>query len=138
MLVGETIGAAHRARDRGAARDGGPLGHQPGHRRLLGAAQALLIVWLAGGLLAVGPLPRLAQAASATAAAVRAVDAYLLPPTEVIGRIAVVLDDSGLPGRVRGPRADPPGARRHPDRSAGEAIARGAIGSTFPGHDAGL
>ena len=62
----------------------------------LGAAQALLIVWLAGGLLAVSPLPRLAQTASQSTV-VRAVDGYLPPPTEVIGQIATALDDSGLP-----------------------------------------
>jgi uncharacterized membrane protein required for colicin V production len=35
-----------------------------------GAAQALLVVWLAGGLLAIGPLPRLTEAAQ-TSTAVR-------------------------------------------------------------------
>lgn len=64
----------------------------------LGAGQALLIVWLAGGLLAAGsgPFPRLTQAASQSTA-VRTIDSYLPPPTEVIGQIATALDDSGLP-----------------------------------------
>jgi S1-C subfamily serine protease len=63
---------------------------------LLGAAQALLIIWLAGGLMAISPFPKLAQAASQSAS-LHAVDAYLPPPTEVIGQIADALDSSGLP-----------------------------------------
>jgi S1-C subfamily serine protease len=63
---------------------------------LLGAAQALLIVWLAGGLMVASPFPGLAQTAS-TSVAVRAIDGVLPPPTEVIGDIATALDDSGLP-----------------------------------------
>jgi len=63
---------------------------------VIGAAQALLIVWLAGGLLVLGPFPNLSHAAS-TSAAIRAVDQVLPPPTDVIGQIAVALDDSGLP-----------------------------------------
>jgi len=62
----------------------------------LGAIQALLIIWLAGGLMAVSPFPKLVQTAS-TSTAVRLVDQYLPPPTEIIGRIANALDDSGLP-----------------------------------------
>ncbi|MDQ1323234.1 MAG: hypothetical protein QG587_569 [Chloroflexota bacterium] len=63
---------------------------------LVGAAQALLIIWLAGGLMAASPFPRLAQTASQSTA-VRTIDEYLPPPIDVIGRIAGALDDSGLP-----------------------------------------
>jgi S1-C subfamily serine protease len=63
---------------------------------LLGAAQAVLIIWLAGGLMASGPFPALASQAT-TSTAVRATDAYLPPATEVIGQIATTLDSSGLP-----------------------------------------
>ncbi|MEI7745637.1 MAG: MarP family serine protease [Chloroflexota bacterium] len=62
----------------------------------VGAAQAILIVWLAGGLLAAGPFPTLAHEAS-TSFSVRTTDAYLPPATEVIGQIANALDSSGLP-----------------------------------------
>ncbi len=62
----------------------------------LGAAQALLIIWLAGGLMVLSPFPRLVQTA-ATSTAVRTVDEYLPPPTEIIGQIVNALDRSGLP-----------------------------------------
>ena len=62
----------------------------------VGAAQAVLILWLAGGVLAAGPLPRLAQLAQ-TSVAVRAIDAVLHSPTELVIELGRVLDDSGLP-----------------------------------------
>lgn len=62
----------------------------------LGAAQALLIVWLAGGLLAIGPVPRLTEAAQ-TSTAVRGLNAVLPPPTEIAADLGELLDASGLP-----------------------------------------
>jgi S1-C subfamily serine protease len=62
----------------------------------VGAAQAILIIWLAGGLMAIGPFPKLAQTAT-TSTAVRTVDRFLPPPGDVIGEIAAALDNSGLP-----------------------------------------
>ena len=63
---------------------------------LLGAAQALLIVWLAGGLLALGPVPRLNEAAQ-TSTAVRGLNAVLPPPTEIVAELGSLIDESGLP-----------------------------------------
>ncbi|HEY7701123.1 MAG TPA: MarP family serine protease [Candidatus Limnocylindrales bacterium] len=63
---------------------------------LTGAAQALLVVWLAGGLLALGPSPRLSEAAQ-TSTAVRTLNAVLPPPTEIATDLGRLLDDSGLP-----------------------------------------
>ncbi|HEY6568866.1 MAG TPA: MarP family serine protease [Candidatus Limnocylindrales bacterium] len=62
---------------------------------LLGAIQALLIVWLVGGLLAAGPFPTLGRAATQSMV-VRGVDQVLPPPTEVVGEIAGALDASGM------------------------------------------
>ena len=62
----------------------------------LGGAQALLIVWLTGGLLAIGPLPRLTEAAQ-TSSAVRGLNAVLPPPTEIVAGLGELLDASGLP-----------------------------------------
>lgn len=61
-----------------------------------GAVQALLIVWLAGGLLAGGPMPRLAAQAQ-TSVAVRSLTAVLPPPTEIAVGLGRLLDASGLP-----------------------------------------
>jgi S1-C subfamily serine protease len=80
---------------------------------LTGAAQALLVVWLAGGLLALGPVARLSEAAQ-TSTAVRTLNAVLPPPTEIAGELGHLLDDSGLPDVFVGfeplpkPPVDPP------------------------------
>ena len=61
-----------------------------------GAAQALLIVWLLGGLLAIGPIPRLTEAAQ-TSTAIRTLNAALPPPIEIAAELGTLLDGSGLP-----------------------------------------
>jgi S1-C subfamily serine protease len=61
-----------------------------------GAAQALLIVWLAGGLLAAGPTRFLANQAQ-TSAAVRSLAAVLPAPTDVAAVLGRLVDASGLP-----------------------------------------
>lgn len=90
--IGSTIGrAAARALGTGvlgaADRVGGAF---------VGAAQALLIIWLAGGLLAIGPVPRLTEAAQ-TSTAVRGLGAVLPPPAEIAAGLGDALDASGLP-----------------------------------------
>lgn len=63
---------------------------------IVGAAQAVLILWLAGGVIASGPFPNLSQIAQRSTA-LRAVDAILPPPTEVVLELGELLDGSGLP-----------------------------------------
>ncbi len=63
---------------------------------LVGAAQAILILWLAGGVIASGPFPTLSQLAQ-TSTALRVIDAFLPPPTEIVLELGNLLDDSGLP-----------------------------------------
>jgi S1-C subfamily serine protease len=63
---------------------------------IVGAAQAILILWLAGGVIASGPFPTLSQAAQRSTA-LRAVDALLPPPTEIVLELGQIFDDSGLP-----------------------------------------
>ena len=63
---------------------------------LVGAAQAILILWLAGGVIAAGPFPTLGKIAQ-TSTALRVVDAFLPPPTEIVLELGNLLDDSGLP-----------------------------------------
>ena len=62
----------------------------------VGAAQAVLILWLAGGVIASGPFPNLAQLAQRSTA-LRVVDGFLPPPTEIVLELGQILDDSGLP-----------------------------------------
>jgi trypsin-like peptidase/colicin V production protein len=63
---------------------------------LVGAAQAVLIVWLAGGVIVSGPFPNLGQAAQ-TSTVLRLIDDVLPPPTAIVLELGQILDDSGLP-----------------------------------------
>ena len=63
---------------------------------VVGAGQAILIVWLAGGVLASGPFPNLSEQAQ-TSTAVRIVDTYLPPPTDLVLELGHLLDNTGLP-----------------------------------------
>jgi len=129
VLVFEAIGATM---GRAMA---GELGHGvlSGADRLLGgivgAAQAVMIIWLVGGLLAAGPFPSLARTANQSVV-VRGVDGVLPPPTEVVGQIAGALDASGLPDVFVGldpvplPPVDTPSSRE------AQRIADPALAST--------
>lgn len=96
---------------------------------LVGAAQALLIVWLAGGLLAAGPMRQLANQAQ-TSVAVRALSSLLPPPTEIAVALGRMLDESGLPDVFVGlePLPAPPVDR--PNDPQARAIAAHAEAST--------
>jgi S1-C subfamily serine protease/uncharacterized membrane protein required for colicin V production len=63
---------------------------------LVGAGQAILIIWLTGGVIASGPFPTLGQLAQ-TSKAVRLADTFLPPPTELVLELGHLLDDTGLP-----------------------------------------
>ncbi len=63
---------------------------------IVGFAQAVLIVWLMGGVLAAGPFTNLAQLAQ-TSRAVRIVDGVLPPPTEIVVELGQLLDNTSLP-----------------------------------------
>jgi S1-C subfamily serine protease len=127
--IGESIGSAI---GRTAARSlgGGYLGAADRLAgSITGAAQALLVVWLAGGLLAIGPVPRLTEAAQ-TSTAIRTLNAVLPPPTEIASELGNLLDDSGLPDVFVGfePLPRPPVDR--PSDATARQIADQAGGST--------
>ena len=63
---------------------------------IVGGAQALLIIWLAGGIIASGPFPALGRQAQ-TSTAVRILDTVLPPPTELVLELGHLLDDTGIP-----------------------------------------
>jgi len=96
----------------------------------LGVIQVLLIVWLAGSLLAEGPVPRLAETAGGSTA-VRTLTAILPPPTEIAVGLGGWLDDTGLPDVFIGfePLPGPPVDR--PADPAARAIAAVAEASTL-------
>jgi S1-C subfamily serine protease len=96
---------------------------------ILGFGQVILIVWLAGGLMAVGPIPRLAQTAS-TSSAVRAIALVLPPPTELAVGLGRVLDATGLPDLFVGFEPLPAPPVDLPNDPAAQAIAAAAEAST--------
>jgi S1-C subfamily serine protease len=63
---------------------------------VVGGAQAVLVFWLASGLIAAGPSPTLATQAR-TSFFVRAMNGYLPAPTEIATALSRLLGDSGLP-----------------------------------------
>jgi S1-C subfamily serine protease len=96
VAVGEALGSSFGRRASQALGGGllGTLDRVGG--ALVGVAQAVLVLWLAGGVIASGPFPNLAALAQRSAA-LRAVDNVLPPPTEIVLELGRILDDSGLP-----------------------------------------
>lgn len=96
----------------------------------LGMAQAVLVIWLVGGLLALGPVPRLAEAAQ-TSTAVRTLNAVLPPPTVIAADLGELLDSTGLPDVFVGfdPLPRPPVDR--PSDARARAIGAPAEASVF-------
>jgi S1-C subfamily serine protease len=96
---------------------------------LVGAAQAILIVWLAGGLFAAGPIPRLASQAQ-TSTSVRTLSTILPPPTVIAVELGRLLDASGLPDVFVGLEPLPAPPVDLPSDPRAQAIARAAARST--------
>jgi S1-C subfamily serine protease len=95
----------------------------------VGVAQALLIVWLVGGLLALGPIARLTEAAQ-TSRTVRALAVVLPPPGDFAVELGRLLDDTGLPAVFVGFEPLPQAPVDLPDDPTTRNIARPAIAST--------
>jgi S1-C subfamily serine protease len=128
VAVGEMIGAAL----------GGAVGRSLGRGVLsamdrvagmvVGVGQALLVLWLAGGLLALGPLPRItSQVNSSTVIRWLAV---LPPPIEFADGLGRLLDASGLPDVFLGLEPRPAAPVDRPSDPQADRIARSARGST--------
>jgi S1-C subfamily serine protease len=96
VAVGEAVGSAIGHRLGAGLGEGlfGALDDVAG--AAVGALQAVLIVWLVGGFLAISPFPRLAEMAQ-TATTLRVLGAVAPPPEVIAGSVADLLDDSGLP-----------------------------------------
>jgi S1-C subfamily serine protease len=126
--TGEAIGAALGRRASQGIGDGllGALDRVAGG--VFGASQALLIVWLTGGILAAGPLPALERAAQRSVA-LRALEAVLPPPTAVVAELGRLLDDSGLPDVFVGLERLPAPAVDLPTDAASRTLAKAVAGS---------
>jgi S1-C subfamily serine protease len=95
----------------------------------VGGAQALLVVWLTGSLLAAGPSPTLALQAR-TSLFVRTLDGYLPAPTEMAAELSQILDDTGLPDLFVGLEPIPAPPVTLPDDPLVRALDKAAEAST--------
>jgi S1-C subfamily serine protease len=96
---------------------------------IVGVGQAVLIIWLAGGLLAAGPLRSLAQQAQ-TSTTVRALSTFLPAPTEIAVELGRLLDATGLPQVFIGLEPIPAPPVERPDDPVARSIAAIAEPST--------
>ncbi len=128
--IGESLGSATGGAIARALGQGvfGTLDRVAG--AFVGVGQALLVIWLAGGLLAIGPVPRLTEAAQ-TSTAVRTLNAYLPAPETFAADLSALLDASGLPNVFVGldPLPRPPVDR--PTDAVTRAVGALAEASTF-------
>jgi S1-C subfamily serine protease len=129
VIVGEMLGSAAGRAAAGLLGQGVLSGVDRVAGGFVGAAQAILIVWLAGGLIAAGPFPALA-ADVAGSTAMRTADDWLPPPTEVIGQMASAIGDTGLPDVFVGLEPIPLQAVETPSDGAAEQIAASALAGT--------
>ena len=95
----------------------------------VGVAQAILIVWLVGGLVAFGPVPRLTEAAQ-TSRAIRVLNALLPAPSEFAVELGRLLDSTGLPAVFVGFEPIPAPPIDRPDDPTARRLAQGAVAST--------
>lgn len=123
--IGASVGRAVAARLRGGVlhRVDRVLGG------FVGAAQALLVVWLIGGLLAAGPLRSLAIQAQ-TSFVVRGLSGVLPAPTEIAAELGQLLGGTGIPDLFVGLDPLPAPDVERPTDPAARRIAANAIGST--------
>jgi S1-C subfamily serine protease len=97
---------------------------------IVGAAQAILIVWLTGGVLATGPFPNVSQLAQ-TSRVLRTIDTILPPPTEIVLELGGLLDDTGLPDLFIGLEPLPAAPIGLPTDAEARAIGERAAGSVL-------
>jgi S1-C subfamily serine protease/uncharacterized membrane protein required for colicin V production len=130
VIIGESIGSSIGAWAGQGVRRSVLSGVDRLGGSLFAGAQALLVLWLAGGLFAIGPMPRLAEAAQ-TSVIVRTLNATLPPPTDLAVALGRLLDASGLPDVFIGfePLPAPPVER--PDDPQAQTIAAAAEASTL-------
>jgi S1-C subfamily serine protease len=95
----------------------------------VGVAQAVLIVWLVGGLVAFGPVARLSEAAQ-TSRAIRALNVLLPAPAEFAVELGRLLDSTGLPAVFVGFEPIPAPPVDRPDDPTARRMAQDAVAST--------
>lgn len=129
VIVGEMLGSAVGRVFGSRLGDGVLSGADRLAGGVLGAAQAVLIVWLAGGLLTVGPFTTLGRTA-AKSWSMGVINGYLPAPSKVVGQIAGAIDASGLPAVFVGLEPAPLAPVDTPASAAARKMAADAIPGT--------
>ena len=97
---------------------------------VVGAGQAVLILWLVGGILATGAIPGLGEAAQASRA-LRVLEIVLPPPTAIVLDLGRALDESGLPDVFLGLERLPADPVKLPDDPLAQLIGGRVAGSVL-------
>jgi S1-C subfamily serine protease len=95
---------------------------------IVGVAQAVVVIWIVGGLVAAAPVPGVAQQAQRSEA-VRTISGFLPPPATLTGQIARIVGASGLPELFLGLEPAPAAPVDLPSPATALVIADGAAGS---------
>jgi S1-C subfamily serine protease len=95
----------------------------------VGVAQAVLIIWLIGGLVALGPFVKLTETAQ-TSTVIRTLNQVLPEPGDLAVGVGKMLDETGLPSVFVGFEPLPQAPVDRPDDPTTQAIARNAIRAT--------
>ena len=129
VVVGEATGAAAgTSMSHGLWKSGlRPLDAVGG--AVVGVAHVLLLVWLVGGMLAVGMAPGLGAAAR-DSVALRIAAERLPAPTVVAGQLLALLDTTGLPPLFAGFEPAPAAPVDLPPDAEARALAQSAVAST--------
>ncbi len=96
---------------------------------VVGAAHVILVVWLLGGMLAMGMAPSVAAAAR-DSVAISLTNERLPPPTAVAGRLLALLDTTDLPELFAGLEPPPAEPVALPPDAETQALAQSALAST--------
>jgi S1-C subfamily serine protease len=95
----------------------------------IGLAQGILVVWLVGGAIAAGPIPRFAATAQRSVV-VRTISSVLPPPTAFVDQLGRWLDATSLPDLFIGLEPFPAAPVDTPTNADANRIARTAEAST--------
>lgn len=96
---------------------------------VVGVAHVVLLVWIVGGMLAMGMAPSLGTAAR-DSVAIRLTTDRLPPPTAVAGRLLALLDTTDLPPLFAGIEPPPAAPVALPADAETRALAESALAST--------
>jgi hypothetical protein len=130
VAVGEGLGAnlGGAVRQRASSRVVGQADNLGG--ALIGLAQGILVVWLIGGAIAAGPIPRIAASAQRSFI-VRTISSILPPPTAFVDELGRWLDATSLPDLFIGLEPFPAAPVDTPTSADANRIAHAAEASTI-------